>query len=148
MIKNYTSGVSVDRTIARIETLLADAGAKAIGKNYLAGQLESLTFQLEINGQDMLIRLPSNPHAVFEALRKNVKRPRTGTIDKLREQSARTAWKLQQDWLEIELTKMYLGQTEPMQAFLSYIWDGKQTFYSALKAGGFKMLTAGKEKTK
>lgn len=139
-LKNYTSGVPVDRTVSRIEQLLADAGAKAIGKNYAAGRLTSLTFQLEINGRDHLIRLPANPQAVYDSLAREVSRPRSGTLERLKLQSDRTAWKIQQDWLEIELTKMKLNQTEPLQAFLAYIWDGEQTFYEKLKGSGFKQL--------
>lgn len=139
-LKNYTSSVPIDRTVARIETLLADFGAKAIGKNYENARLVSLTFQLEINGRDVLIRLPANPQAVYDALRKECKRPRAGTLQKLKDQSDRTAWRIQQEWLEIELTKISLNQAEPLQAFLSYIWDGKQTYYTALKESKFKGL--------
>jgi hypothetical protein len=140
IIKNYTSGVPVDRTVARIETLLAEFGAKAIGKNYDQGRLTSLTFQLEINQHDVLIRLPANPQAVYDAMLKECKRPRRGTLEKLKDQSDRTAWRIQQEWLEIELTKIGLNQTEPLQAFLSYIWDGKQTYFTALKERSFKGL--------
>jgi hypothetical protein len=139
-LKNYTSGVPVDRTIARIEMLLAEAGAKAIGKNYHNQRLASLTFQLEISGRDILIRLPANPTAVYEALKKDCRRPRNGTLQKLLEQSERTAWKIQQDWLEIELTKIKLGQTVPLQAFLSYVWDGERTYFQHLGETKFKGL--------
>ena len=108
-LKNYTSGVPIDRTLARIETLLAEFGAKAIGKNYEQGRLKSLTFQLEINGRDVLIRLPANPQAVYDAMRQECKRPRRGTMEKLKDQSDRTAWRIQQEWLEIELTKIGLN---------------------------------------
>lgn len=140
MLKNYTSGIPVSRTISRIEEILAETGAKAIGKTYEVGRVSALTFQLSINGKDVLIRLPANPDAVYKALAAEVKRPHNGTLERLREQSERTAWKIQQDWLEIELTKMRLNQTEPMQAFLSYIWDGNQTYYEALKERRFKGL--------
>jgi hypothetical protein len=139
-LKNYTSSVPVVRTVYRIEELLAAAGAKAIGKNYEEGRLVSLTFQLAINGRDHLIRLPANPTAVYDAMCADVKRPHAGTLDRIKDQSERTAWKIQQDWLEIELTKMKLRQTEPLQAFLAYLWDGEQTFYQKLKEGGFKQL--------
>lgn len=141
MIKNYTSTVPVSRTVARIEELLAEAGAKAIGKNYNQGRLESLTFQLSVNGKDVLVRLPANPHAVLDALRKKVKRMRTGTLEKLREQAERTAWKIQQDWLEIELTKINLNQTEPLQAFMAYLFDGEQTYFQRWKDQGCRLLT-------
>jgi hypothetical protein len=139
-LKNYTSNVPIDRTIARIEALLAGFGAKTIGKNYENGRLTSLTFQIEINGRDVLIRLPANPQSVYEALRKECKRPRLDTFKKLKDQSDRTAWRIQQEWLEIELTKIGLNQAEPLQVFLSYIWDGKQTYFAALKEQSFKGL--------
>jgi len=139
-LKNYTSTVPIDRTIARIETLLAEFGAKAIGKNFERGRLVSLTFQLEINGRDVLIQLPANPQAVYDVLRKECKRPRNGTLEKLKCQSDRTAWRIQQEWLEIELTKIGLNQTEPLQAFLAYIWDGNKTYFTALKERSFKGL--------
>lgn len=139
-IKNYTSEVAVSKTISRIEEILAAAGAKAIGKNYEAGKLASITFQMEMNGRDLLIRLPANPQAVYESLRKECKRPHTGTLERLREQSERTAWKIQQDWLEIELTQMQLNQKEPLQVFLPYVWDGERTYYQALKESKFKAL--------
>jgi len=139
-LKNHTSSVPVERTLARIESLLAEFGAKAIGKNYDQGRLTSLTFQLEINGRDVLIRLPSNPQAVYEAMRKECKRPRAGTLENLKAQSDRTAWRIQQEWLEIELTKIGLNQTEPLQAFLSYVWDGERTYFDALKVQSFRGL--------
>jgi hypothetical protein len=139
-IKNYTSEVAVSKTVALIEELLARFGAKAIGKNYQEGRLDSLTFQLEINGADVLIRLPANPTAVYDTMRKERQKLHKGTLRRLQEQADRTAWKIQQDWLEIELTKIQLNQTEKLQAFLAYIWDGKQTYYSALKESRFKGL--------
>lgn len=140
LLKNYTSGVPVSRTVGRIEELLAEFGAKAIGKNYERGKLVSLTFQLAVNGADTLIRLPADAAAIALALKKEVRRPREGTIEKINDQAERTAWKIQQDWLEIELTKIRLQQTEPLQAFLAYIWDGKQTYYQALQASNFRGL--------
>lgn len=140
ILKNYTSTVPVARTVARIEELLAEFGAKAIGKNYSEGKLSSLTFQLPINGRDLLIRLPANPQAVFGALEKEVRRPRADTMGRLREQADRTAWKIQQDWLEVELTKIRLSQTEPLQAFLAYLWDGERTYFQTLKDSKFKGL--------
>lgn len=139
-IKNYTSGVPVEKTVSRIEQILADFGAKAIGKNYESGRLISLTFQIEIRGKDVLIKLPANPQAVFDALAKEVLKPHSGTMERIKFQADRTAWKIQQDWLEIELTKIRLGQAVPLQAFLSYIWDGNQTYYEVLDAKNFKGL--------
>lgn len=145
MIKNYTSGVAVSRTISRIEEILAEAGAKAIGKNYEAGKISSITFQIEMDGRDHLVRLPANPEAVYKCLIKDTKRPTESTYKRLSEQAERTAWKIQQDWLEIELTCIRLAQKDPLEVFLAYIWNGNQTFYTALKESKFKaLLTDGK----
>ena len=140
MLKNYTSNVPVSRTISRIEEILAESGAKAIGKNYEGGKVANITFQYCIDGRDVLIRLPADPNAVYEALRKECLRPRKDTLARLREQSERTAWKIQQDWLEIELTNMKLHQKEPLQVFLAYIFDGQQTYYHRLKENKFCAL--------
>jgi hypothetical protein len=37
-MKNYTSSVAVETTIARIEKILAKAGATGVAKQYLAGK--------------------------------------------------------------------------------------------------------------
>jgi hypothetical protein len=145
LLKNYTSSVPVSRTVSRIEEILAEAGAKAIGKNYDSGRLSSITFQLTMDGRDHLVRLPANPQAVYDVLRKEIKRPHNGTLVRLKEQAERTAWKLQQDWLEVELANIKLQQKEPLQAFLSYIWDGRHTYYAALKESRFKALLEDKK---
>jgi len=139
-IKNYTSGVPVPKTVSRIEELLAKIGAKAIGKDYKDSKVVSITFQLEINGQDHLVRLPANPNAIFDCLRKQVRRPHNGTLERLRDQAERTAWKLQQDWLEVELTNIHMNQKHPLQCFLAYIWDGQRTYFDVLQANQFKAL--------
>jgi hypothetical protein len=139
-LKNYTSSVPVALTVARIEGILAAIGAKAIGKNYEQGKLVSITFQLEMNGADHLVRLPADPVSVYTILRAECKRPRQGAIQRIQEQSERTAWKIQQDWLEVELAQIRLRQKDPLQAFLPYVWDGTQTFYQRLKNSKFTPL--------
>lgn len=141
-IKNYTSTVPVERTVARIESLLASFGVKAIAKQYEDKRLAALTFQIAINDKDLLIRLPASPNRVLLALRKTCKRPRADTLNRLAKQADRTAWRLQQEWLEIELTKIMLDQSEPLEVFLPYVWDGASTFYGRLKESGFKLLPA------
>jgi len=140
MLKNYTSTVPVSKTISRIEEILAEFGAKAIGKNYEQGKVASITFQISMHGRDHLVRLPAKPNAVYEALRSEIKRPHNGTLDRLKNQSERTAWKIQQDWLEIELTNVRLNQKKRLEVFLSYLWDGQQTYFELWESRGFKAL--------
>jgi hypothetical protein len=141
MLKNYTSSVPVAKTVSRIEEVIAKSGASGITKDYEAGHLTALCFHISLpNGKLVTIRLPANTEAVQQAMLKNVKRQRAGTRAKIMEQAERTAWKLMQDWVEIQLSLIEMQQAEWLQVFLPYIWDGKQTLYTMLKEGQFKAL--------
>lgn len=141
MLKNYTSSVPVDRTVSRIEELLARAGASGIFKDYSQGKLVAISFRVSLpTGKEVSIRLPANEEAVFQSLKKDVKRPRAGTFDAIREQARRTAWKLMQDWVEVQISLIQMHQVDMMQVFLPYVWDGKRTFYQALKEQQFLAL--------
>ena len=145
-LKNYTSTVPVERTITRIEQLLAEAGATGITKQYHQGRLASLSFRVDLpTGQDIEVRLPANHEAVLQAMTEAVRRPRRGTMDRLKDQALRTSGKLMQDWVEVQLSLIRMKQAELAQVFLPYVWDGKQTFYSALQGRNFLALTDGKE---
>ena len=140
-LRNYTSGVPVDRTVSKIESMLAKAGASGISKEYDNGQLTSLSFRVKLpNGNDVAIRLPANSKAVYASLRKEISRPRSGTLEKLQEQADRTSWKLMEDWVSVQLSLIAMQQVDFLQVFLPYVWDGKQTFYAALKASNYRAL--------
>lgn len=145
-IKNYTSSVGVDRTVARIEQLLAQAGATGIVKDYTEGRLEALAFRVVLpNGRIVSVRLPANHEAVYQAMRKQLKRPRPETLRNLREQSLRTSWKLMQDWVGVQISLIQMQQVDFMQVFLPYVWDGRRTFYHALKDQNYLALPEPKE---
>ncbi len=145
-LKNYTSNVPESRTIARIEECLAEAGASGISKDFAEGRLTALTFRVSLpSGRPMSIRLPANSDGVFTAMMKEVKRPRASTAGKIREQASRTAWKLMQDWVEVQLSLIQMQQADFVQVFLPYVWDGKSTFYEQLKAKNFLALPQARE---
>lgn len=144
-LKNYTSDVPVSRTIARIEELLARCGASHIAKEYGAGGVvNALQFMISVNSQNHVIKLPANPQKVFDALKAQVSKPRKDTMQRIREQSQKTAWKLQQDWVEVQLSMIEMGQAEILQVFLPYVFNGRQTYYEALSERGFKGLISEK----
>jgi hypothetical protein len=70
-----------------------------------------------------------------------VKQPQAGTRQRVKEQAARTAWRLMQDWVEIQLSFVQMEQAELVEVFLPYIWDGQRTFFEKLKGGNFLALT-------
>ena len=141
MIKNRTSTVPVSRTVSRIEEALAEAGANGINKDYDGGKLVAIFFRVVMpTGQQVSVRLPANAQAVYETLASKVSKPRRGTLDRIREQAERTAWKLTQDWVEIQLSLIQLQKVDFLQVFLPYVWDGNRTFYGVLKDAKFKAL--------
>jgi hypothetical protein len=66
-------------------------------------------------------------------------------LTRIEAQANRTAWKLWQDWLEVQMSLIEMEQAEFVQIFLPYFWDGRRSYYDMVKEGGFKMLPEAKE---
>lgn len=146
-LKNYTSSAPVGNSIARIEKLLAQAGASKITKDFKEGQLVGLMFLLPSPEGNALIRLPANVDACEDELMRDVRRPRDSTRELKRAQAERTVWKLLAEWVHIQISMIQLQQAEPLEIFTPYLFDGKTTFYRALKSGQqFKALPFAEEK--
>lgn len=143
-IKNYTSDVPVSTTVSRIEQFLAECRVSSVSKQFTAnGEIAALTFRMPTpNGQSCTIRLPANVEKVYRIMMEQVIRPRTGTEQKVRQQASRTAWKLMQDWIQVQVSLIHMNQAEALEVFMPYVWDEQigQTMYQQLKAGGFKSL--------
>lgn len=142
-IKNYTSEVPASRSVNHIEERLVKHGAKNILKIYNDDKkLSGVAFIISLNGKDTPFRLPARIERVEKHLRDAITRPRKGTLDKLKSQAERTAWKLLSDWVDIQMSLIELDQVEFLEVFLPYIYDhGKErTFFERIKDEGFKML--------
>lgn len=144
MIRNYTSGTPVDRSVNFIEKKLVEAGARHIAKQYDNGALCAIVFSLERPGaKPFPIKLPANVGQCERILLARVKRPRKSTGQKVRDQAERTAWKLLADWVDIQVAMIKLGQVEALEIFLPYMFNSFSgtTFYQELKASNFKALS-------
>jgi hypothetical protein len=144
MIKNYTSTVPVSRSVQHIEDCLIRHGAKNILKMYDAEKkLESLCFIIGVDGKDIPFKLPASVDKVEQVLKAACRRPTTATYARIKEQAERCAWKLQSDWVDIQMSLIELNQVEIMQVFLAYVYfpAQKQTYYEKIKGNGFLMLT-------
>lgn len=145
-LKNYTSSVPADTTVARIERQLADAGVSGIQKLYEKGRVVAILFAItfDTSRPPVTVRLPANIEACLEAFWQEYRANRGPRSNKTREefrgQAEMTAWKIQQDWVEVCLSLIRLKQVTFMQAFLPYVWDGQATFYEKLSVSGFKGL--------
>lgn len=142
-LKNYSSSVQASTTISYIETYLADCGVSGITKEFDRGQPVAVSFHVAMEGRTFTVRLPANVDMVQELLwREYVTshvRPKK-TKEDFREQASRTAWKIQQDWVQVQMSLIKLKQADFLQVFLAFIWDGQQTFYEQLHGAKFKAL--------
>lgn len=143
-LKNYSSTVEASRSMANIEDKLVAIGATSIQKSYKDGICTGIIFL--IYDKKMQQTIPFNLKAqvteAFDILWKEVKRPAKDTNDKIWKQANRTAWKVLSDWVEIQCSMILLGQAEPLQMFLPYVYDVKnqETYYDKVTSGKTKLL--------
>jgi hypothetical protein len=149
-LKNYSSTVPVEVTISRIESFLIGTGLiTGIAKEYKGTVVIGLLFSI-IHDKEKLpltVKLTANVEQCqeffwVEHCRKARRNMRT-KADFL-DQAARTAWKLQEDWVRVETSLIMLKQRTVIQSFMSCVWDGEQTYYQRIAGGGFKQLSAPK----
>jgi hypothetical protein len=144
-VKNYTSGVPAETSISRIEQKLAAVGASGIMKLYgLDKRVSALVFQMPHGNRSHSIKVPANVEACFQAMWKDyclrTSHPRQATKATLKDQASRTAWKLVQDWIDVQVSMIVMEQAEALEVFLPYVWDGRQTYFEAMKGHDFKAL--------
>lgn len=148
MLKNYTSSVPANRSVSHIEECLVKHGAQSVVKQYGEDmRLVAVSFFIGISGKLIPFRLPAKVSQVEKVLRTGVKRPRKGTLEKLREQSERTAWKIISDWVDAQMALVELQQADIGEVFMPYMWSEKlgQSFYQISLEKGFTLLEAPKK---
>lgn len=121
-------------------------GARNISKEYANGKVVSVFFSIDnpTGGLPLCIRLPSNEDGVYQVLLKQRKRYVDYKVkEAVREQAKRTAWKLVQDWVEVQMSLVEMQQAEILQVFMPYLWNEQaaKSLYSIVKEAGFKALT-------
>jgi len=152
-IKNYTSEVSVERSIQLIEHELVRAKATHIAKWYDSdGKVEGLMFQINLPATKagamptpMSFKLPARWRKCFDILYAEVKKPLPTTKERVEQQAQRTAWKLLYDMVAVKVSMILIDQVEAVEEFLPYYYDQAKdrTLYESIRDSGFKQLTAG-----
>jgi tRNA nucleotidyltransferase/poly(A) polymerase len=125
-IKNYTTQISVERTISEIEKLLAKHGAKKILKDYDDDGVSALSFMIQIDSGYIPIKIPVRADRVVQMLNKEYNK---GSIAKKFkdniEQARRIMWRIILDWLDAQMTMIEVGQRELIEVFFADILDLK-----------------------
>jgi hypothetical protein len=122
-IKNYTTTISVEKTIGEIELLLTRYGAKKILKEYDDNQnITHLTFMVKHDTGLIPIRLPSNPEKIILILNEKVDEriiPKKYKNDI--EQASRIMWRIILDWVDSQMTMIEIGQRTLLEIFFADI---------------------------
>jgi hypothetical protein len=82
-IKNYTTTISVNKTIGEIQGILSKHGATAIMTEYDNGNVTGLSFKIMTPRGELGIRLPSNTDRVLQVLKNQRKNNRINECLKL-----------------------------------------------------------------
>jgi hypothetical protein len=145
---NYTSKVPAHESIAEISRLLATAGARQIMHDYDdAGNSVALSFSLELEGQRIGFRLPTDWHPIqqlmVEARRKNTK---IGTFVTTEDHARTVAWRIVKDWVEAQLAIIETRMVTTAQVFLPYaVTANGQTLYEYIGHNTQLLLGEGHE---
>ena len=129
-LKNYTTGITAEKSISEIETMLMNFGATAIFKECTAGEICTISFKLE----GKAYKLPANKKGVYKLLYEGRKAYHSRDGMKNREEQAyRVSWRIIRDWLHAQLSIIASGQAEPEQVLLPYMTVRGKTLYEAYK---------------
>lgn len=126
MIKNYSTKVPVLQTVGEIQGILATHGARKVMMDYGDnGQVNAITFALDLNGTLRGFRLEANPHGVISVMKKE----RTKCTD---EQAERIAWRNIKDWIAAQVALVETEQASMAELFFSKLIGSKEnTLYQA-----------------
>lgn len=163
-LKNYTSDAPVSQTIYRIEQVLIKCGVLSIEKEYGPNaEVVAVRFKINDQGREFYVRMPADREKALNALwmdyvgtdklsgdGKSISdwgsRKKKNRTD-FAQQAERTAWKIVQDWIEVQMSMIQMQQADAVEVFLPYVWDGRTTVYNRIKQNGYAALLPEKATT-
>lgn len=139
-ILNYTTKIDPFKTIIEIQVTLAKAGARTINIDFDdQGRPQAVTFLVEVAGNWINFRLPSNHAGVWNVLSDDRDVPRSL---KTEEQARRVAWRITKDWVEAQMAIIDARQAELAEVFLPYaVMPTGRTLFQEVRSGGLLLGT-------
>lgn len=136
--------VPAERTATEIETLLIEANAKQVLKEFDAGEIVGLHFILDVDNQHIPFKMPVRAEKIAGILRqrRGMGWAKYKSLDEAK--AKRIAWRQLLRWVQVQLAMIDTGQVKPLEVFLSYVQmkDGS-TFFKSIEDSKYKMLSAG-----
>ncbi len=136
-----TTKISAEQTISEIQRTLGEYGATAILTEYMAGQIEAVSFKVEVNGSQIPFRLPCRHDAVYQTMIRRMRKLREKRIGEYQAQAKRVAWRQILRWIQAQMALTQTGMVKVEEVFLPYM-QGKfgKTLYEVMSGNNFKIL--------
>lgn len=146
---NYTTEIEAGSTIIEIQKLLAQNGARSVLTNYnQQGQIEALSFSIDVNGKELGIKLPCDKKPVLRVLEEQSQAGKIRSGYANEDQALRVAWRIVKVWVDAQMAILQTKMVKMEQIFLPYlVTKNGQTLFETLNKSGFKMLGAGSQST-
>jgi len=136
-IANYTTTISVDKTIGEIQSMLGRHGASGVLVEYGEDrEPAAVRFSFTTPTGEVLFKLPARAENILAVFR------REGVPKKYQciEQAQRTAWRLIKDWIRAQLSLVQAELVELAEVFLPYMTDPSgRTMFEAVKQRNFAL---------
>jgi len=146
-VKNIHTRIAPEKTITEIIKLLTQFGAKKILQDLdNSGNIVGVSFLIELQEKAIPIRLPmkvDKARAIIEQAVEERKLTKKFLYEPERtEQALRVGWRIIKDWVHSQLSLVQMNYAEPIEIFLSYVYDIKteKTVYEQMLEGKLKTL--------
>lgn len=143
-IKNYTTKIGANQTVAQIHNLLSTKCARQILSEYGEdSKISAIAFQLVVDGKKIHFRLPARVDGVLSSMQNNRDVPRRFVT---REHAQRVAWRIIYHWIEAQIAIVEAGCAEFEEVFLPYaITSSGETVFESIKRLDMKMIAHGED---
>ncbi len=104
LIKNYTTDIPTERTIAEIQQLLVQNGAQGIALEYDdSGRIKDIFFKIRLHEKELPFRLPAKPDKVYAAVFAGMQYQERLRQERMKKAEP-IAWRICKTWLEAQIT--------------------------------------------
>lgn len=135
-LKNYSTKISVEKTVGEIQAMLAARGVNSVRLDYQNGRPFALSFTLDVKSRPVRFQLPARWTAVYRILEKDQSIPK-GL--RTRDQAMRVGWRIVKSWLEAQLAIVDVGMADMAEVFLPYAVSeehGRTLYQLHFESGG------------
>ena len=144
-LKNYTTTIAPEKTIAEIEANLSMHGATDIHKQYDQGNVIAITFGINTEHGFIPFRLPAKPESVRQILMEekakrqlNIPKKTASDISHAR----RVTWRIIKNWIDAQIALIEMNMVKVEEVFMPYMLSSQtnETLFQVFEREGLQKL--------